>query len=209
MLQQLTHSPRLPNTTRPLIWAERLLVAVLAVLFVGPLLAPLFQATRLPIIGGTGALARDLLSYYICPTPARSYALVGFPMAVCARCWGATIGLWAAWLVCRPQLACRSQNRTENHPEGTRLRAGNYPLTGYWFPAFGYWLFQWPWVLRLCFALAALLLWNLEINFWPAAPLPALILNGANGGFWIAMAAGSLWHAVRSTATQRAGMAES
>ena len=70
---------------------------LLAVLFLGPLIAPLFQATRLPLAADSGALARDLLSRYICPTPAKSYMLLGFPMAVCARCWGATIGLWAAW----------------------------------------------------------------------------------------------------------------
>jgi hypothetical protein len=43
------------------------------------------------------------------------------------------------------------------------------------------------------------LLWNLEINMWPAAPLAVLIMNGANGGSSVAMFAGSLWHAVPST----------
>src|SRR3954468_956737 len=76
-----------------------LLIAILLVLFFGPLAAPLFQATQLPLVADTGALARDLLARYICPTPAKSYVLLGFPMAVCARCWGATIGLWAAWLL--------------------------------------------------------------------------------------------------------------
>src|SRR5689334_2744500 len=79
------------------------LKTLLAVLFLGPLVAPLFQATRLPFVAGSGALARDLLSHYICSTPAKSYALLGFPMAVCARCWGATIGLWGAWLLVRGQ----------------------------------------------------------------------------------------------------------
>src|SRR6187399_524699 len=81
--------------------ASPLLVAILAVLFLGPLIAPLFQATHLPLVADSGALARDLLARYICPTPAKSYLLLGFPMAVCARCWGATIGLWAAWLLMR------------------------------------------------------------------------------------------------------------
>src|SRR3954468_14085196 len=74
-----------------------LLIAILLVLFFGPLAAPLFQATHLTLVADSGALARDLLSRYICPTPAKSYVLMGFPMAVCARCWGATIGLWVAW----------------------------------------------------------------------------------------------------------------
>lgn len=73
----------------------------MAVLFFGPLLAPLFQATRLPLLADSGTLAHDLLTRYICPTPAKSYMLLGFPMAVCARCWGATIGIWAAWWLLR------------------------------------------------------------------------------------------------------------
>ena len=89
-------SPCLPISSSPL------LIAILALLFFGPLIAPLFQATQLPLLADSGALARDLLSRYICPTPTKSYVLLGFPMAVCARCWGAAIGLWAAWRFIRP-----------------------------------------------------------------------------------------------------------
>ncbi|HMO58023.1 MAG TPA: DUF2085 domain-containing protein [Roseiflexaceae bacterium] len=78
-------------------WPRWPYAVVLGILFFGPLAAPLFQATMLPLVADTGALARDLLSYYICPTPAKSYILLGFPMGVCARCWGATIGLLVAW----------------------------------------------------------------------------------------------------------------
>src|SRR5262245_65543680 len=81
------------------------LIALLLLLFLGPLIAPLFQATGLPFAADSGALARDLLSRYVCPTPGTSYALLGFPMAVCARCWGATIGLWGAWLLCQSEVA--------------------------------------------------------------------------------------------------------
>jgi hypothetical protein len=83
--------------------ATRLLKTLLAVLFLGPLIAPLFQATGLPLLADSGAQAHDLLGRYICPTPAKTYMLLGFPMAVCARCWGATIGLWLAWCLCRSQ----------------------------------------------------------------------------------------------------------
>ena len=69
----------------------------LVVLFFGPPAAALFIATGLPIMTDLGWLARDLLSTYVCPTPAKSYELLGAPMAVCTRCWGATIGLWLAW----------------------------------------------------------------------------------------------------------------
>ena len=83
-------------------WPTWPYLAFLVVLFLGPMAAPLFQATRVPPLAGSGALARDLLSLYVCPTPAKSYVLLGFPMGVCARCWGATIGLWLAWRLAQP-----------------------------------------------------------------------------------------------------------
>jgi predicted membrane protein DUF2085 len=153
---------------------------LLAVLFLGPLAAPLLQASDLPLLAGSGALAHDMLARYICPTPAKSYALLGFPMAVCARCWGATIGLWAAWwLFRRLQIAdCRLQ-----------IREGQF--------AIGSAYLAMPWLLCLVLVLGALLLWILEINMWPSAPLPVLLINGANGGFWAAMFLGSIWPAGR------------
>src|SRR5690242_7940489 len=81
------------------IWPVWPLQITLAVLLLGPLAAPLFQASGVAPMAGAGALARDMLAQYICPTPAKSYDVLGFPMAVCARCWGATIGLWVAWLL--------------------------------------------------------------------------------------------------------------
>ena len=146
------------------------LVALLATLFFGPLLAPMFQVTHLPLVSDSGELARDLLSRYICPTPAKSFTLLGFPVAVCARCWGATIGLWAAWLLLRQR---------DTGP--LRRSAGSGMRQRY----AGYFALAWP--LRLCLAAGALLLWTLEINAWPAAPLPVLLLNGANGGLWFGL----------------------
>ena len=168
-----------------------LLIACLLLLFLGPLVAPLFQATYLPIVADSGALARELLSRYICPTPAKSYTLLGFPMAVCARCWGATIGLWAAWLVIRRAMPAATA-ATEGPPMWPPYR-GRWSAAGY---------FGMPWMLRLCLALAALLLGTAEINMWPAAPLLALTVNGANGGFWTGMFVGSLWLAGRSALSQ-------
>ena len=160
----LTRSP-----AHPLIW-------LLVVLFLGPVIAPLFQATGLPLLAGSGALAHDLLATYICPTPAKSYMLLGFPMAVCARCWGATVGLWAAWwLFRRLQIAdCRLQ--IEHRARTLFLRYLALPVG-----------------LRLALAVGALLLWRLEINMWAAASLSILLLNGAHAGFWAAMAIGSVF----------------
>jgi hypothetical protein len=180
-----------------------LLIAFLLLLFLGPLVAPLFQAISLPVVADSGALAHDLLSRYICPTPAKSYTLLGFPMAVCARCWGATIGLWMAWFVIRPQVAGRRSQPHQNREPPRGCPTKSHSSTGPWFSVFNAWLFQGPWALRLCLALGALLLWTVEINAWPAAPLPALIANGANGGFWVGMFVGSIWLAGYSGVSQQ------
>ena len=141
------------------------LLAIMGVLFAGPLLAPLFQATRLPGIAGTGALARDLLSLYVCPTPAKSYMLLGFPMGVCARCWGATIGLWGAWLAV-VRLA---------RPGPTQLRSATGWMQRY---------VHLHWLARFGIGALPFWLWVAEIRWWPAAPHWALLANGAFAGFW-------------------------
>jgi hypothetical protein len=171
---RVTPSPCHPLTVSP----ARLVKAILVVLFFGPLIAPLFQATQLPLVADSGALAHDLLSRYICPTPAKSYVLLGFPMAVCARCWGATIGLWAAWLLLRPP--------TTDHRRW-------YSVGGRWSVVSGRWsvvgglqkgYLNWPWPVRLLVGALPFLLWVAEISRWPAAPYWLLLLNGAFAGFW-------------------------
>jgi hypothetical protein len=164
-----------------------LLIAFLLLLFLGPLVVPLFRVTGLPALADSGALAHGLLSRFVCPTPAKSYMLLGFLMAVCVRCWGATIGLWGAWFVVRRIMSAATTAATDGRPDRGRRFVSGYAAM--------------PWMLRLVLALVALLLWTVEINAWPAAPLPALIANGANGGFWAGMFAGSLWLAGRSTVT--------
>ena len=135
---------------------------VLWILFLGPPIAALFIATRLPLIADTGQLAHDLLSFYICPTPALAYTLFDAPMAVCARCWGATIGLWIAYFLAR-------------HPAFTlysRYAAQTWPL-------------------RLLIAALPFLLWLAEIRAWPS-PWPGItaplyitpLLNGIQAGIF-------------------------
>jgi hypothetical protein len=165
-------------------WPAWPLKALMTVLFFGPLAAPLFQATRAPFVADTGALARDLLSLYICPTPAKSYMLLGFPMGVCARCWGATIGLWVAWFVFRG---------TTDH----RRRYSDASLFGRWSLVVG----RLPsythlsWVLRLVISALPFLLWALEINLWATAPYWVLLLNGALAGFCAGLFFCSIWPA--------------
>ena len=147
-----------------------LLIAILVVLFFGPLIAPLFQATHLTLMADSGALARDLLSRYICPTPAKSYMLMGFPMAVCARCWGATIGLWAAWLLLRRM----------TNDEQIDANVGRSSFVIQWWHSY----FALPWPVRLLVGALPFLLWVAEIHLWAAAPYWVLLLNGAFAGFW-------------------------
>lgn len=147
---------------------------LLWVLFLGPLISPLFRATGLPLVADTGLLARDLLATYICPTPERSYLLFGLPMAVCARCWGATIGLWVARLLVGWQL--RSPRREAALPN--------------WFRGL-------PWGARLLLCALPFLLWPLEIighygGAW-YAPLWLLLLNGLQAGFFAGLFFCSLW----------------
>lgn len=151
------------------IWPAWAFDAALWVLFLGPLISPLFRATGLPLVADAGLLARDLLATYVCPTPERSYMLLGLPMAVCARCWGATIGLWVARL-----LVARQGD------------AG--PLQ--WFRGL-------PWPARLALAALPFLLWPLEISThsagWWYAPLGLLLLNGVQAGFAAGLLFCSLW----------------
>jgi hypothetical protein len=188
-------------------WPRWPLLTLLSVLFLGPIIAPLFQATRLPLIADSGALARDVLSLYVCPTPAKSYVLLSFPMAVCARCWGATIGLWLAWLLLR--LGAK----------GWRLGAGGQELSAFSFQLsalisrFSAFSFQLsalisrrsPFVFRLLVCALPFLLWPLEIILWPAAPLFVLLINGAlaglSGGLFLCSIWPGLWTPRSTTAS--------
>lgn len=101
-----------------------------------------------------GWIARSLLTTYVCPTPLKSYELLGAPMAVCTRCWGATIGLWLGWFI------------ATRHTAPSAITA--------WF--------RLPTALRFLLAILPFALWWLEIRFWPTASYEVLLLNGALAG---------------------------
>lgn len=151
------------------VWPSWPFDLVLWVLFLGPIISPLFRATGLPLLTEAGVLARDLLATYVCPTPERSFMLFGLPMAVCARCWGATMGLWAARLL------------VANHPALPPLA----------------WYRSLPWAARLLLAALPFLLWPLEIfghyGGWWFAPMGLLLLNGAQAGLAAGLLFCSLW----------------
>lgn len=169
------------------VWPTWPLRVALIVLFFGPLIAPLFQATHLPLLADSGALAHDLLAYYVCPTPAKSYVLLTFPMAVCARCWGATLGLWLAWLLVRGTkdvavYTDRASALTRRSSFAVRRLRAYLTIPG---------------PLRLGLAGLAFLLWTIEINAWVMAPRALLLLNGANAGFWAGLFLYSIWPGMR------------
>ena len=147
----------------------------LVVLFFGPPAAALFIATGLPIMTDLGWLARNLLSTYVCPTPAKSYELFGAPMAVCTRCWGATIGLWLAWF------GVQWGQRQQSLPR--------------WF--------GWHWTLRLVTAVIPFGLWWLEIHYWSTASYEVLLLNGAIAGSAAGLFFCSLWPGLVITSSQQ------
>lgn len=163
--------------TQTAIWPAWPLKLILAVLFLGPLAAPLFQASGLPLIAGTGALARDMLAQYICPTPAKSYYLLGFPLGVCARCWGATIGLWAAWLLF------------------TRAERNGWLWVRRYLAL--------HWLARLGVSALPFWIWVAEIRWWPAAPYWLLLLNGAFAGVWAGLFVCSIWPGLSSLRQHR------
>ncbi|MFV9506422.1 MAG: DUF2085 domain-containing protein [Oscillochloridaceae bacterium umkhey_bin13] len=160
----------LPRHTTPQAWPRWIFDALLWILFLGPIISPLFRATGIPLVADSGLLARDLLATFVCPTPERSYLLFGLPMAVCARCWGATIGLWAARLLVTSPFG---QSR---------------PLQ----------IFRaWPWSVRLLLCALPFLLWPLEIvghyQGWWYAPMSLLLVNGIQAGFAAGLLFCSLW----------------
>lgn len=156
---------------------------VLGILFFGPIISPLFRATGLPVISDAGLLARDLLASYVCPTPAKSYLLFALPMAVCARCWGATIGLLLARALFTPKLP---PPMTEGKKRVLRMIAFVAKL---------------PFTLRLLVCAVPFLLWPLEIigeaRGWWVAPLWLLLINGLQAGFAAGIFFCSLWLGLR------------
>lgn len=171
MTTSLLHHP----SPAPRRWPAWAFDAILWILFLGPIISPLFRASGLPLVAESGQLARDLLATFVCPTPERSYLLFGLPMAVCARCWGATIGLWAARVLV-------GGRRAERLPGAIRLLDSFRAM---------------PWWARLALCATPFLLWPLEIvghyrGAW-YAPLWLLLLNGVQAGFFAGLFFCSIW----------------
>ncbi len=163
-------------------WPIWPLHTALVILFIGPIIAPLFRMTGLPLISDAGMLAHDVLTRYICPTPERSYLVGALPMAVCARCWGATIGLWLARMLV-------GKDRD--------LWSGRKAAGFGWLAAFSAWFLALAWPVRLLLCALPFVLWPLEIMGaaagWWFAPLWLLLLNGVQAGCAAGLFFCSLW----------------
>jgi uncharacterized membrane protein len=158
------------------VWPLWPLHTILLVLFLGPIISPLFRLTGLPLISDSGLLARSLLASYICPTPQFSYLLGGLPMAVCARCWGATIGLLLGY--------------------GTFRFWSQRPLLDR-FQALAVWQ-------RLLICGLPFLLWPLEIVLGARAgwnlPYWLILLNGIQAGYAAGLFFCSIWPGLKARA---------
>lgn len=164
-LTQLASSSHTHPTTSPKTLPIWLYDVFLGILFLGPAIAPLFRATQQPVLTDLGELATYVLGSYICPTPAQAYPMAGYAMAVCARCWGATVGLWVARAFVPAAL--------ESNDGMTHLLHRFRAL---------------PVLMRLLLVLIPFLFWPLEIigtaqQWWALPPLWVLLVNGAQAGF--------------------------
>ncbi|MBO9310804.1 MAG: DUF2085 domain-containing protein [Chloroflexus sp.] len=173
----------LPTPRSQRSWSPQVYDLILWILFLGPIASPLLRATGLPLVSETGTFARDLLATYICPTPERSLWLLGWPMAVCARCWGATIGLWLA-----------------------RLMIGERA------PSLLRWYRSLVWSQRLVLAALPFLLWPLEIighySGWWFAPLWLLLINGVQAGFAAGLFFASIWPGLWPSSAQQGAVGQ-
>ncbi len=160
-------------------WPRWPLLVILTILLLGPPVAALFIATGLPILRDLGWLARDLLSQYICPTPVKSYSLFGAPMAVCARCWGATIGLWVGY-------GLFYQSRKQLSVEYKQHSWASASVSIARFVAM-------PWFIRFMLGTLPFLLWVGEISYWPGAPYWLLLLIGIQAGVGAGVFFCSIW----------------
>lgn len=83
-----------PRTASPRSRAWLLVDVVLGFMAAGPILAPLFRASGLPLFVPVGE-GITALGFWICPQPEMAFQLAGYPWAVCSRCYTALIGIIA------------------------------------------------------------------------------------------------------------------
>lgn len=83
-----------PRTAAPRNRGWLLVDIVLGFMAAGPILAPLFRASGLPLFVPVGE-GITALGFWICPQPEMAFQLAGYPWAVCSRCYTALIGIIA------------------------------------------------------------------------------------------------------------------
>lgn len=150
------------NATRP--WLQDFW---LWILLVGPLVAPLFMWTNLPILQPF-ADAIYLLGRTVCPKVSIHFMVLGFPMAVCSSCWSAVFGLWTVRLL----------HGRAGEGLGPLARLGLAPFWAKWQ--------QTDLSIKLALLALGFLPWALDVMLWDtgiwASPHPVMVLAGFLGG---------------------------
>jgi len=109
---------RRPN--RPQVQYTWLTWLVLSVLLVGPVVGPLFSAIGWPVLGLIN-WPLYLMGENVCPQPALTLNLFGFPMLICSRCWGGVFGLWLVLLTYKPWSGSAFWTTWRSMPELARV----------------------------------------------------------------------------------------
>jgi hypothetical protein len=68
------------------------------ILLVGPLTAPLFRWTGIPILQPIADVIY-LIGATVCPKMPMHFMFLGYPLIVCSSCWSAVFGLWTVRLL--------------------------------------------------------------------------------------------------------------
>ncbi|MGI8588172.1 MAG: DUF2085 domain-containing protein [Chloroflexia bacterium] len=135
----------------PLTWA------VLTVLLVGPLVGPIFQEIGWPVLGLIN-WPLYLMGENVCPQPALTLDLFGYPMLICSRCWGGVFGLWAVLLAYKAWAGGAFWSAWRQMPEPAKIS-----------------------IALLCFAPWVLDIIAYDHGLW-VSPHPFLLLTGLLGG---------------------------
>ncbi len=140
-------------------WVWRVLDGLLALIIVGPILAPLFEASGLWLFQGIARFIIYPMGQWVCPQDQHALHIGHNVMAVCTRCYAAIGGL----TLVRVALGSNPQGNTV----GARLARGWHALPG---------------AGRVLFIASIIALWQIDVRAerlgWWSWEQPVLIATG-------------------------------